>query len=97
LLGQPKHEIFPAQISWQDKFVVWPENIGSAIEKDFQPQDWQKWKQAVEQLHGQIGDLDKNALFIADMMTAVWEEKKTSPTLTQVCQTLIEFAKKAVT
>jgi len=78
-------------------FIVWPENIGSAIESDFLVQDWQRWKQAAQQLHGNIGGLEKNTLFIADLLTAAWGEKRTSPTLTQLCQKLIEFAKKAVT
>jgi predicted ATP-dependent endonuclease of OLD family len=42
LLGQPQHAIFPTQVSWQDDFVVWPENIGRAIESNFQTQDWQR-------------------------------------------------------
>jgi putative ATP-dependent endonuclease of the OLD family len=96
LLGQPQHEVFPANISWQDNFIVWPENIGSAIEKDFQQQDWQKWKNIGEQLHGCIGNLGKNSLFIADLMTAIWGEKKTSPTLVKLCEKLIEYAKKSV-
>jgi hypothetical protein len=97
LLGQPQHAIFPTQVSWQDDFVVWPENIGSAIESDFLAQDWQRWKQAAQQLHGDIGGLEKNTLFIADLLAAAWAEQKTSPTLGKLCQKLIEFAKKSVT
>jgi predicted ATP-dependent endonuclease of OLD family len=96
LLGQSKHEVFPAQISWQETFVVWPENIGSAIEKDYQQQEFQDLKQKCEQNHGQIGGLEKNTLFLADLLTMAWEDKKPSPTLEKLCQALVEFARKAV-
>lgn len=93
MLGQPNHPTFPPQISWQDNFVVWPENIGKAVGSDFQAADWQRWKEKAEQLHEQIGDLDKNSLFIADLLSEAWSEQKPSTTLVQLCQKLITFAR----
>ena len=97
LLRQPQHDIFPAQIAWQQNFVMWPTDIGQTVEADFQPQDWQRWKQQTEQLHGQIGGLEKNGVFIADMLALAWAEGKPSPTLTRLCQRLVEFARQSVT
>ena len=95
LLAQPNHAAFPTQVSWQDNFTIWPENIGNTIETDFDPADLERWKQAAALNHGQIGGLEKNGLFIADVLAAAWEEGKPSPTLIQLCKQLIKFASTA--
>jgi len=94
LLGQPQHDLFPSQTSWHGTFVLWATNIGTAVEADYQAQDVKKWKESCEQKHGQIGGLEKNSLFIADFLSAAWDEHKTSPTLERLCVALLEFARK---
>jgi putative ATP-dependent endonuclease of OLD family len=93
LLGQPTHDVFPSQTSWQSDFIVWPENIRKAIENDFLAADWKRWKDAVELNHGQTGALGKKDLFIADIMTTAWADSKPSQTLTHLCESLISFAR----
>lgn len=94
LLGQPKHDLFPKTISWNNDFVMWPENMGNAVSADYAPVDWQKWKNEAEQAHGQIGGLNKNMLFIGDILTKAWESGKPSPILAKLCEAIMAFAGK---
>lgn len=94
LLGQAGHDLFPAAISWQDNFVVWPTNLGDAVRADYVPTDWQKWREEVEAEMGQPGGLEKNALLIADVLTKAYDQGKGSATLKKLCESLLKFAQK---
>ena len=92
LLGQNPVVPFPADTLWHPTFVVWRDNMGTAIQADYDSADWQKWKDAAEQAHGQIGGLNKNSLFISDILAKAWDTGKPSATLKKLCETMLVFA-----
>jgi len=92
LLGQSPVIAFPVDTLWHDVFVVWRDNMGSAIQADYEPASWQKWKEEAEQAYGQIGGLNKNALFISDILAKAWDVGKPSATLQKLCETILTFA-----
>jgi putative ATP-dependent endonuclease of OLD family len=95
LLGQPGHDLFPAATSWNESFIIWPINLGVAVEADYVQADWQRWKNETEAELGQPGGLDKNSLLIAGILSRAWDEGKPSATLKKVCEALLKFAEKA--
>lgn len=91
LLGVPNHDLFPAASSWNDNFVVWPTELGDAVKADYSTTEWQRWESEMENELGQPGDLEKNSLFIAGVLSKAWETKP-SPTLQRLCQALLYFS-----
>lgn len=92
LLGQDPVVPFPPDTLWQPAFVVWRDNMGNAVQADYDPADWQQWKNEAEQAHGQIGGLNKNALFISDILARAWDAGKPSTTLRKLCESILAFA-----
>lgn len=92
LLGQNPVVPFPPDTLWRPTFVVWRDNMGSAIQADYDPADWHRWKNEVEQAHGQIGGLNKNALFISDILARAWDAGRPSATLRKLCESILAFA-----
>lgn len=95
LLGQPNHDTFPAVISWNDNFVVWPNALGDAVMEDYDTAEWRKWCEEVEQAMGQVSGLNKNMLFVGHLLTKAWEAGKPSKTLRTLCERILAFAEKA--
>jgi putative ATP-dependent endonuclease of the OLD family len=92
LLGRDGDSRFPAADVWGENFVIWPENIGESIKRDYLPGDWERWKQEVEQELGHAGNLDKNSLFIASILAKAWDEGKSSSKLEKLCDQILKFA-----
>jgi len=53
-------------------FVVWPKNLGTAIEADYVAAEWQGWKSEVEAELGQPGGLEKKPLVIGRTLSNAW-------------------------
>jgi putative ATP-dependent endonuclease of OLD family len=97
LLGESAHPFFPAVVSWQSNFVVWPSNLGAAVQSDYTQAEWAAWKSEVEAELGQPGGLEKNTMFISTLLAKAWAAGKPSSTLDKLAQTLLAFAQTATT
>ena len=95
LLGQPAHPLFPAATSWQTTFVVWPSNLGAAVQADYAVAEWAAWKSETEIELGQPGGLEKNAICIATLLAKAWAAGKPSATLEKLSQAVLTFAQTA--
>ncbi len=95
LLGQPAHPLFPAAASWQTNFVVWPSNLGAAVQADYAAAEWAAWKSETEIELGQPGGLEKNAICIATLLAKAWAAEKPSATLENLSQAVLTFAQTA--
>lgn len=94
LLGIATPNPFPANDVFEDNYIAWKKNIGTSVEADFQNNDWQNYANVVEAKYGQPGGLNKNSIFIAETLDALWTDAKKSHTLEKVCTKIIEFAER---
>jgi predicted ATP-dependent endonuclease of OLD family len=95
LCGLTGEQPFQAATLWKDKCVMWTSEMGPIIDADFTEQDRQRFKEAGRLSCGQVGGLDKNALFIAAYLMSAWDAGQRSPTLARLCEAIIQFARAA--
>ena len=89
-------ESFPDKIVWDKALVAWPTKIGDIVEADIGKAEFVKLKQKVREDRGiNIGDMEKNPLFIGFLMAEAWNQGKRSPALETLCNHILAFAKPA--
>jgi putative ATP-dependent endonuclease of OLD family len=84
---------FPTSISWEKNLVVWPTRIGVVVEKEFEAAALQKYQSVARNECGHIKDLEKNSIFIAEWLSAAWDDGKKSPSLEKLCNEILNFGK----
>jgi len=97
LLSIPKPEPFPEKTLWKENVVMWNSEIGEVAKAEFGEENWSKLGEVVRKkhnLHG-VGDLDKNSLFIGNLLTEGWETNLRSESLCSLCERVISFAELA--
>lgn len=94
LTGTAEPQAFPSETFWADDVVMWNTEIGKVVAEDFDSKEWAAIRGEVEVNYGQIGDLEKNALFISDILAAAWEKDMKSKNLIKACASMIAFAQK---
>jgi hypothetical protein len=95
LCGIAAPDAFPAETLWQPDVVMWKSEIGAVVVDDFGSDEWTKIADTVRAKHGiDVGDINKNSLFIGYRLMEAWEQNKESPTLKKLCNAIIEFATK---
>jgi predicted ATP-binding protein involved in virulence len=93
LCGAPHEDAFPATALWHEKVVMWHSEIGLVVAEDIGTDEWTKIADKVRSDHGiDVGDINKNSLFIGYRLTEAWEQNKKSPTLEKLCKAIIDFA-----
>lgn len=91
LVGGPANEAFPENGFEDERCMAWPENMGNAIESDFDTADLQKFKDAARSACGQAKSLGKNSMFIAEWLTTAHESNRESSKLHNLCQSILRF------
>ena len=86
-------EPFPTCNVWGTNHAIWLENLTKVVKSDFDD-DYAKYTEPVRMDYAYEGDLEKNALFIADWLTKAHEGKVSSATLVTLCENIIKYAEK---
>jgi putative ATP-dependent endonuclease of the OLD family len=94
LCGAAKPDAFPADNYWGPNFVVWRSEIGDVVKTEIGP-EWAVIREEVAARYGFIRQMDKNALFIGEVLSAAWDRGLKSPSLETLCNELLAFAKGA--
>lgn len=89
ILNLPEQDHFPTSTIWGNNFVMWNTNIGDIVRNDIGENDWLQFKQKAEGECGYAGDLEKNSLYIASILTLAWNSNKRSQNLENLCKALI--------
>jgi putative ATP-dependent endonuclease of the OLD family len=89
LLNHSSTDYMPTDTIWGSNFVAWNSDIGDVVRKDIGEDDWLKFKEKAEVECGHAGNLEKNSLFIATILTLAFNEGKKSPNLEKLCRSLI--------
>jgi len=83
---------FPVGNCCAGNHAIWQSNLTEVVKADFGV-DYQRLTNAARINYAQEGGLEKNELFIADWLTAARAETLASRSLTQLCQTILTFAR----
>lgn len=84
---------FPAATLWEPSVVMWRSEMGAIVEEDLGKDDWVRIGDDVRAKQGiDVGDINKNSLFIGYRLMEAWEQKKKSPSLERLCNAIIDFA-----
>lgn len=93
LCGVLTPDCFPTDTLWKLDLVMWKSEIEKVLQDDFGRDEWIKVGDAVRAKHGiDVGDINKNSLFIGYRLMEAWEQGKKSPTLEKLCKAIIDFA-----
>lgn len=91
LLGAA-HAPFPAASVIAANHAIWQTNLGDAVKTDFGA-NYERLTNAARVSYAHEGGLEKHDLFIAEWVTAGRSEGVASPTLQQLCNAILEFAR----
>lgn len=87
-------EPFPAQCLWGQNYTIWSTRLGDRVEADF-GEHFTRLADAARARYGNERGLDKQDLFIADWLAAGRAEGRLSATLSQLCASILRFARLA--
>jgi putative ATP-dependent endonuclease of OLD family len=93
LCGVSNPHPFPSQTLWENGTVMWPSEIDRVVAEDLGVKDCQAIRESVRSHYGRVGGLNKNALFISDVLTAAWKAGKRSPVLEKLSTSIMAFAR----
>lgn len=83
---------FPAGNVFSGNHAIWQSNLTKVVKADFGAHH-ERLTNAARGNYAQEGGLEKNDLFIADWLSAARAENFASPTLTQLCGAILDFAR----
>jgi predicted ATPase len=90
LVGVQDPEPLPAATMWTDRSVMWCTEVGREIAAEF-PDQWRELKEEIEVRFGQAGGLNKNPLFIAELLEEAWNRGLRSQKLGELCRLILVF------
>ncbi len=93
LCGAGGNEPLPKGHLWLDGLVVWSSNMGTAVKVDFNLDDRTRYIEKASCAFGNVGDLHKNVLHIAEWLKLAWDDGKKSASLQRLCESIVTFAK----
>jgi predicted ATP-dependent endonuclease of OLD family len=93
LVGGPADDAFPDTGFDKDCCKAWSENMGNAIEADFDAGDLQRFQDSARATCGQARSLNKNSMFIAEWLSCANDEGKESATLRSLCEAILASAR----
>lgn len=96
LLGGDETELFPAEAVWQRHFVLWPTDIGQAIDNDLAASLGEdRYRDVLNNAHNRFdndGGLKKNTLFLSEKLALARDAGGICDTLDRLVNAIIEFA-----
>ena len=86
------HDPFPTANIYASNHAIWTSNLTHAVKTDL-GNHYERLVNAARVNYAQEGGLEKNDLFIAEWLIAARSEGLASPTLTNLCQAILTFAR----
>jgi len=93
LCGADPSTPFPSAHCFGENYMMWATNIGDSIETDFDKDTYNRAKAQTHLAFGDEGGLKKNSLFIAELLTDLWNQEHKSANLQRLCEAIIRFAR----
>jgi predicted ATP-dependent endonuclease of OLD family len=92
LCSAEKSEPFPAETYWGKNVVLWKSEMGEVVREEMGSQ-WEVLQEEARCRYGHVGGLEKNALFIGEVLSAAWERGAKADSLVRLSNELIGFAR----
>ena len=92
LQGHTGESEWPIAHIIKDNLTCWLTNLTDMIRTEFGA-DWEVYRNKASAYYDNAGDLEKNPLAVAKTLDFAWTDGKTSPTLSDLTDRLLEFAK----
>jgi hypothetical protein len=96
LFGGDESNLFPTGVLWNEQLVIWPSDFAHTVRGEFMvalgPQGEEHFKAIVEAARvdaGCAGDLEKNTMYIGFLLSRLFAEGVTSPSLDRICEKII--------
>jgi energy-coupling factor transporter ATP-binding protein EcfA2 len=86
------HPSFPDAPIVRNNHAIWSTNLGDVVKADFGA-DYEVFANGARNRHGNEGGIEKHDLFIADWLTAASDAGRRSPTLNQLCSSILHYAR----
>lgn len=98
LFGGDENETFPIVTYWLDRFVMWPSNLADAVNREFTEALGVQGAEQFAQMRnrallecGNAGGLEKNAVYIGNLLELLKEAGVTSRSLDRLCDSIVAF------
>ena len=98
LFGGNENELFPITTVWGNHLVMWPSDLADVAKREFVESLGVQGIEKFEHLRnralaecGNAGDLEKNAIYIGNLLEHLREAGGTSSSLDQLCEKVIAF------
>lgn len=93
LTGVTSPLALPTETFWGDSAVMWHSEMGAIVEAEFGNDAWRTYTDKARAQNGFAKGLDKNSLYIADLLSAAWSDGVRSPSLEELCKRILGFAR----
>jgi putative ATP-dependent endonuclease of the OLD family len=94
LQGHSGESEWPTAHIIKDNLTCWLPNLTDIIKTEFGA-DWEVYRNKSSAFYDNAGDLEKNPLAVAKTLDLAWADGKTSTTLSELTDRLLEFARQA--
>ena len=91
LAGIANPDPFPPDNVWSPSVVMWRSEIGEVVKGDFGQEPWLDIKEQVALRYGHVGGLEKNPLYVADVVHAAWDCGLRSDNLGRLSEHILAF------
>ena len=82
----------PTAHFWSDGLVMWASNLGAVVENEIGTKNWQAAKAKISIEFGHLKNLEKNTIFISEVLNEAWQQGHKSDSLLRLCTDIINFA-----
>lgn len=98
LFNGDENDPFPVTTCWLSNFVMWPSNLADTVDREFiealgvqGAEQFEHMRNKASLECGNAGDLNKNAVYIGNLLELLKEAGVTSRSLDQLCEGIIAF------
>lgn len=91
ILGADEAAAWPDETVWTTNLVVWQTSLAAEVQSEVEREAWDALKAEVELHFGQVGGLEKNPLFIAELLDRAWDRGLRFPKLERLCNAILDF------
>jgi hypothetical protein len=98
LFGGNEGDVFPVATLWLDNLVLWPSDLAHTVKQEFvaalAPQGADRFEDVrtrASKMCGDAGELEKNAVYLGNLLTLLKEAGATSGSLDRLCDRIIAF------
>ena len=85
LCGCESPNPFPDTTFWGNSVVAWHSDVAAEVKSEIGEQEWHDIRLECANTFGSVKELEKNPLFISEVVSTAWERQRRSPSLEKLC------------